>query len=93
MTSYTRLKDVLHFARENYRLGYHKAASFAEILLAHEVSVVSELPSEMLLPLHMEAWTSCELEKVIASVAGVGGTVFYMPEASVTVPKAVPDSC
>jgi nickel-dependent lactate racemase len=89
MTTYDSLEDVLRFAQENYRLGYHKAANFAETLLKHEVKVISDLPAELLFPLHMEAWTMGELEKVIAAVANDGGTVLYMPQASITVPAIV----
>lgn len=86
MAAHDSLEDVLSFAEENYKLGYHKAASFAEILLEHEVKVISDLSSELLLPLHMETWTPCELEKAIAAVADEGGAIVCMPQASVTVP-------
>jgi nickel-dependent lactate racemase len=92
MTTHGSLEDVLSFAQENYRLGYHKAASFAEILLEHEVKVISDLSSELLPPLHMEAWTFCELKKSIAAVADGGGMILHMPHASVTVPIVVPDT-
>lgn len=86
MTRHDSLKDVLSYAQENYRLGYHKAASFAEILLEHEVKVISDLPSGVLPPLHIKASTFRELEESIASVADDGGMILYMPHASVTIP-------
>ena len=92
MTRHDSLKDVLSYAQENYRLGYHKAASFAEILLEHEVKVISDLPSGVLPPLHIKAWTFRELEESIGSVADDGGMILYMPHASVTVPVVASDA-
>jgi len=73
-------------AKAHYRLGYHKVASFAEILARHGVKAITGLPAETLRPLGMEAWEPKDLERAVASVHEGGGTVLYMPEASVTVP-------
>jgi len=86
MTTHDALDDVIACTKENYRLGHHKAASFAEILLQHQVSVISDLSPEGLLPIRMHATTPLELEQRIAAVGDDGGTVFHMPEASLTVP-------
>jgi len=88
MTAHDTLDDVLAYAKENYRLGHHKAASFAEILLQHQVSIISDLSPEELLPIRMHATTPPDLEQTIAVVGDNGGTILHMPEASLTVPRA-----
>jgi len=86
MAAHRSLGGVVSFAKDNYKLGYHKAASFAGILLQHPLSIISDLPSEALLPLHMSAVAPLELERTMAAISDEGGTIYYMPQASVTVP-------
>jgi len=86
MSSHNTLAGLQAFARDSYHLGYHKAASFAEVLMEHRVSVVSRLTSEELLPVWMHAITPPQAEQMANDVAGRGGTVYYMPQASLTVP-------
>jgi nickel-dependent lactate racemase len=86
MVAHRNLDGVISFAKDHYKLGYHKAASFAEILLRHPVGIVSDLPSEALPPLHMRAVSPPVLERMLAAVSSEGGTTYYMPQASVTVP-------
>jgi nickel-dependent lactate racemase len=90
MTSHRDLGDLLSFARDNYRLGYHKAASLAEILQQHQVSMISDLPPGVLPAVHMRPSSPHELERLMDSVSDEGGTIYYIPEASIAVPRVVP---
>jgi nickel-dependent lactate racemase len=85
------VQEAAAYAEDHYRLGFHKAASFAEILRRHDVKAITDLPVEALEPLGIEAWIPADLKRAIASVHGRGGSIVSMPEASVTVP--VPESC
>jgi nickel-dependent lactate racemase len=73
-------------ARAHYRLGYHKVASFAEILATHAVKAITELNAEDLRPLGIERFASDDLQRAIAAVHAAGGSILCLPEASVTVP-------
>jgi len=87
MTTHGTPEHILAYTKENYKLGYPKAASIAKILLRHQVSVISELPSDQLLAIGLHTMTPVELETSITSVSDDGGTILYIPAASVTVPR------
>jgi len=74
------------YAKAHYELGYHKVASFAEILARHAVKAITGLPAEILRPLEMESWEPKDLERAVTAVHEGAGTILYMPKASVTVP-------
>lgn len=92
MQAYSHPQAVIDFAREHYTLGYHKAASFSEIVQHHSVGVLSSLPEAVLHLFHMEALAPQDIESEIVSVAENGGTSYFMPHASITVPSQVPSA-
>jgi nickel-dependent lactate racemase len=80
-------KEVIEYTKDNYRLGCHKAASFAEILDKTSLHILSRLPDETIskigaIPCYPEA-----LRRMILVTQEEGGSIVLMPEGSLTVPR------
>lgn len=60
LSSSTRSEEILRTARDNYKLGYHKAARIAELLVKAKVWVVSEIEDKILQKASLRAFDSLQ---------------------------------
>ncbi len=81
-------EEVLSEARERFRLGYHKAARFARILLENNVYAVTELESKILLKIGVKPFRSLdEALKNAYKCVGDSPRIIYLRDGAVMIPK------
>jgi len=86
MKSFDRPEDIIEYARQNYRLGFHKAASFARIQQDYRIVVVSDLAAAILRGIRLEACPPSRLDKLLQDELRAGHNIACMPQGSITVP-------
>jgi nickel-dependent lactate racemase len=90
LSSSTDPKDILKEARDNYKLGYHKAARIAELLREAEVWVVSEIEDRIIRGASLIAFDSLQ-EAVDQSIIKKGKDAKFLVvmDGANTVPKVM----
>jgi nickel-dependent lactate racemase len=83
--------DALRRIREEYKLGYHKAAKMAAVSARATVKAVTELPTERLAGMFIEAASSPQaaLDEALAKARSQGiaaPKILILPDGCVTVP-------
>ncbi|MGD9595544.1 MAG: nickel-dependent lactate racemase [Wolinella sp.] len=90
MSSANSAQAVLDKIKQEYRLGYHKAAKMAEINLWAESWAVSDLSDEQMRAVHLKPYHDLHqaLKEAIAQ-KGPEASVIVLPFGSITVPKVL----
>ncbi len=90
LSSSTDPKDILKTAKDNYKLGYHKAARIAELSTKAKVWVVSEIEDKILQDASIRAFDSLQ-EAVDLSISGKGkdAKILIIMDGTNTVPKVM----
>jgi nickel-dependent lactate racemase len=89
LASYTDPDKIIKIARDDYKLGYHKAARIAELSKKSEICVVSELEDKILKDAFMRPFDSLQ-EAVNQSMNKKGkcAKILIVEDGGNTVPKA-----
>ncbi len=80
-------ESTLKAIGEKYVLGYHKAASMAEIMTRMDIWGVTDLKDEELENIFIKPYGSIQEALDAALAAKPGGKVMVLPEGSITVPN------
>ncbi len=80
-------EEALRSIKENYRLGYHKAAKLAELGLKSEIWAVTGLPRELLSKIHIKPFRRLQeaVDKAL-EIKGGDSTFLIIRDGAVTVP-------
>ena len=89
LTSAGSPKEVLDRIREGYRLGYHKAAKIADMLIDHNIYAATGLRDEQLRAASIKPFENGQqaLNEALAN-SGRDATVLVLQDAGLTVPVA-----
>ena len=89
LTSAGSPTEVFSRIREGYKLGYHKAAKIADMLISHDIYAVTKLQDDQLKVAFMKPFRNVQeaLNEALAK-SGRDATVLVLLDAGVTVPLA-----
>ncbi|MCD4655551.1 nickel-dependent lactate racemase [bacterium] len=88
MSSCESPEAVMGAIRDEYKLGYHKAAKMVEACLLGEVWAVTDLPAEKLEKIFIRSWK--DIQRAVDAALDITGSeskVLFIPEGSITVPR------
>lgn len=90
MLSHDSPQDIIEHIKRDFVLGGHKAAAYAMAMQAADIYLVSDLPDELILSMHMFPKSSAQeaLNDAFSKV-GSDANVLAMPYAGSTLPKVI----
>lgn len=86
LSSSTDPSEIVKKAREDYKLGYHKADKLAKLAERANIWGVTDLPPELVEKAHVKPFSNIQ-SAVDKALSLRPGKILFLPEGSVTVPR------